>query len=297
MTSSVSMRPTSWDDYQGQEKLKNDLQIRIQAANDQGRMLDHVLMIADPGYGKTSLATLIASELADPMVSFVMPITDRDMRNILLSADGMILFFDEIHRLKPAQQENLLTVLEDGTWQEGWKTVDLPPMTIIAATTEAAEVLPTVQDRFKIKPTFEPYTPQEMAQIAMRMAERVGLTISEEAAEAIGYGGAGSPRQVEDLILAARDLGSAEDVGAVFSLCNLTLEGLNPLHLAYLAILEKYSVAGMDVLCSTMRQSKGYLMDLERILTRMDLIERTPRGRQLSANGYKFMNTNNKRGI
>lgn len=294
MTSSVDMRPTGWDEYIGQDKLKADLQTWIDGVYRNDTMLPHVLLVAPPGVGKTTIAHLIADELGDELDEYLMPLPRNHFKYVLMAAENKIVFADEFHRLGKKEQHDLLIALEDGVWQDGFNRIELPPFTLIAATTEPQDLIKPMFRRFPIQPHFVDYTDAEMAQVVTLMAQRVNLEPTPEVATALGIASAGSPSQAERLVLAADAIGSIEDAQAVLSLANITPEGLTPQHIEYLNTLQRqHHPSGIDLLASCLNLPKPYVMDIERTLIKQGLIERTRTGRQLSPSGFQFITRRN----
>jgi Holliday junction DNA helicase RuvB len=184
------LRPSSFADFVGQNALRRKLDIHIRAAVAEERPLEHFLLVGAPGMGKTSLATVIAAQLGDKFVMAKMPLPDKALERIFRNFAGGVLFLDEIHNAPNRQQEQLMPVLEEGYFptRSGQKIL-LPWITVIAATTEAQHVIPALYGRFDQVPAVEEYTPQEMTQIVQQIAERVRLTLSDEAAAALARAG------------------------------------------------------------------------------------------------------------
>lgn len=284
----MAIKPNTWDDYFGQERLKSQLEIYMEAAAEDQRMLGHVLLVADPGYGKTTLAKLIARYIGDPFQSYMMPLKPPDMLRALRRGEGHVIFLDELHRLPKSGQQDLFTVLDEGYFQNGVNRVPTENLTIIGATTEPQDLVEPIFRRFPIKPDFDPYTEADLAAVATAMAYSLELDITSSLAESIAKAAAGSPSQVETLVRAARDLRETSFIEPILELTCITPEGLTREHLEYLQLVERNGPIGIELIGSTLRHGKGYILGLERTLDKLNLIERTSRGRQLTNQGISL---------
>lgn len=288
--SNSALRPTDWDSYVGQERMKMRLRISIRSALKRDQPLGHTLLVGPPGFGKTSLAALIAEELMEEFHSFVMPLKIKALQEIFLQREGVI-FLDEIHRMRPHDQEWLQFVLEDGEVHfEDGKKIKIPAnITIIAATTRLEKVIEPVRDRFRHKPAFEEYTDEDMAKIIIRMGSSLGLKIPGNDAKALGRASAGVPRQARNLVEAVQDLGSSSPE-RVLGFTGITEDGLTEDHVKYLHALRKVGDrAGIDKLSNFTGQPKDVIVNLEKLLLRKDFIEYTQKGRVLSIKGFDFV--------
>lgn len=288
--SESSLRPKDWDEYVGQDKLKKRLRVAINGALKREAPLDHTLFQAPPGYGKTSLAALIAQEMVEDLHVLVMPVKPKVLQDTLLRKPG-IIFLDEMHRLPPKDQEILLYPMEEDRelhFPNG-NVLKIPhPFTVIGATTELKKIIEPLRDRFIHKPRFDLYTDEEMAVIVKQMARNVGIRdLSDAHALALGKASAGVPRQARTLIFMARDLGTT-DPKRVCHMAGITADGLTEDHVDYLVALDSLGqIAGVDVLANYTGQPKEVIVNIEKLLLRKDMISYTQKGRVLTTKGYK----------
>lgn len=290
--SDSNLRPLSWEDYIGQDKLKKRLRVAMSGAQQRDAALDHTLFIAPPGYGKTALVSLIAQEMVDELHVLVMPVKQKVLQKTLLEKPG-IIFLDELHRLPKKDQEVLLYPMEEDRevhFANG-NVLKIPHgFTIIGATTELKPIIEPLRDRFIWKPKFEIYTDEDMTKIVYNMARSVGIRDMPQAhAEALGAASAGVPRQARTLVFMARDLGTT-DPKRVLHMADITSDGLTADHLEYLVKLDHLGqIAGIDVLANFTGQPKDVIVQLEKLLLRKKMIEYSQKGRVLTTRGYKVV--------
>ncbi len=295
-----NLRPKQWDDYVGQDRMKRELEIRIDSAIKDDRPLDHILLSGPPGAGKTCLAEIIAEKLGEPIEIVTMPIGLKALIRLVQNFSGIVLF-DEIHRCSPKEQEVLLPLLEFGYVSDAsGRKIKNEWLTVVGATTEKQKLIEPLVDRFEIKPEYDDYTDEEMTRIVMSMATKANLTIDEETAATFGKAAAGTPRRARQFILGYRDLqnstGEVPTGDEVLDLCQTSWDGLTTNHVRYLETL--YALGGskgVDVLVSLMRQPKPLVIELERLLIQRGLIVFGERGRELTQVGQKRIGVNTNR--
>lgn len=291
MTNDNALRPGSWSDFIGQDKMKMRLQVSIKAALDQRRATPHILLAAPPGVGKTSLAKLVAQESMTDFNDAVCPVPEQRLEGLLLDVGGTILL-DEIHRFNPKAQERLLPVIEDGKimMDTGDFMTITRRFTIIGATTEPNKLIKPLRDRFAIKPRFEDYSDKEMGMIVSNMLGRLGVPHTFEQATSLGRASAGTPRQARNLALVARDLNTA-DPTAILEFAEVTPEGYTADHIRYLTTLRKVKgKAGIDVMCNLLNEPKDVVIETEMLLVQRELIQYGKSGRELMLSGIKLLN-------
>lgn len=288
-----SLRPSDLSGYIGQARLKRDLfEVRIPAAKAERRPLDHVLLCATPGAGKTTLAALIAAALELPFEALTMPVSLKALCRIIQRFDGVLLL-DELHRCSTNQQEQLLTLLLEGYLQtNNGQQIEAGWLTIIGATTEDWKLITPLKERFPIKPTFAEYTEDELMQITLMMARKANQEMSEEVARLLGRAAAGTPRHAREFVLAYRDLACTlhrtPTAAEALELCETESDGLSLAHIKYLEILDALGGAkGLKVLCSLLRMNEATVTELERLLIDKDFLVLGDGGRQLTKTGFQ----------
>jgi holliday junction DNA helicase RuvB len=307
-----SLRPRRLEDFIGQEALKDQLSVSIAAAATRGEALDHVLLAGPPGLGKTSLAQIVAAELEVPFVQTAGPALERkgDVAAFLTALEPRAVFFvDEIHRLPRALEETFYPAMEDRalpiTVGQGAGarvvTLDLPPFTLIGATTRAGLLTTPLRDRFGIQHRLEHYAPPDLARIVRRSARLLEVTIEDEGAIAIAQRSRGTPRVANRLLKRVRDYAEVRHSGivtadvaeAALDLLEVDHEGLDRLDREILrAICEKFSggPVGLSTLAVAVGEEQDTIEDVyEPYLLQRGLIERTPRGRAATKRAYEHL--------
>lgn len=280
------LRPKTWSEYVGQDSLRERLQLHAEAAVKAHRRMDHVLLIGPPGSGKTTLSAVIAQSMNVPFKSYMWPLEFDTLQQIVSSGSGVVLL-DEIHRGTPARQEWLLPLIEDDYIQlkNGARIQAGGRLTIVGATTEPDRVITPLFDRFPIKPAFDDYSDDEMAQIVTRMAQISGATLDSKMALELGKATGGVPRNAESFITTLRDMqekGVSDTTAEVLRICRVRADGLTQDHQDYLATLRQMGgTAGLRMVATHMRKPEPYVRDLERLLVKKGLIRYGERGRVL----------------
>lgn len=283
-------RPTEWSDYVGQTKLKEELQVRITAARRSNRPLEHVLLTGPPGSGKTTLGQIIANRMGDAFTSLIMPVRAKALAETIRHHRGVLLL-DEIHRAKPAQQEDLLPLLEDGYIQTTSGTkIEAGWLTVVGATTEPDKIIRPLWDRF-YRPTIDPYTDEDMAAIVMGMAGRVRVRISETDALVYGAAATGVPRKAKHIVTMVRDLGITNGRPATpaetLAMLRIGSDGLTADHVKYLRVLVKLGGSrGVNTIRSMMELPTSVVTELEKLLIDRGYINYSTSGRELTTAGY-----------
>lgn len=290
------MRPSHWEEFVGQERLKHELNTRVEAAVIDVRPLDHVFLYGPSGMGKTTLAHILAARLGEQLTVVQMPVQVAYLERVLRRFQNGILFLDEIHALNRAGQEFLLPLIatHPGSYVQnkyGRKT-SVGWITVVAATTERDKVIGPLYNRFSIRPEIDPYSDDEMGQIVEQMALKVDLQLDQATALALGKAAGGVPRNARTLVLATRDMTAVNNqpptVEQVLEFCRVTPDGLASEHLRYLHTIDALGgLAGKGTLESSLQLPTTALRVIERELHVRGYIEYTPRGRELTSVAYE----------
>lgn len=305
-----SLRPQKLDEYIGQEKAKENLKIYIEAAKQRQESLDHVLFYGPPGLGKTTLAGIIANEMGVNIKITSGPAIEKpgEMAAILNNLqEGDILFVDEIHRLNRQVEEVLYPAMEDysidimigkGSSARSIR-LELPPFTLVGATTRAGLLSAPLRDRFGVIHRLEFYNPAELEEIIIRSAQVLDVTIDKEGAKELARRSRGTPRLANRLLKRVRDFAqvkyegiiTAEIAAYALDLLEVDVLGLDQTdRTMLLAIIEKFSggPVGLDTLAAAIGEDSGTIEDVyEPYLIQNGLLLRTPRGRMVSDITYR----------
>lgn len=307
-----SLRPRKLDEYIGQEKVKENLKIYIEAAKRRGEPLDHTLLYGPPGLGKTTLAFIIAAEMGVNIRITSGPAIERqgDLAALLTNLNqGDVLFIDEIHRLSRSIEEILYPAMEDysldiiigkGPAARSIR-IDLPRFTLIGATTRAGQLTSPLRDRFGVMLKLDLYTPEELASIVTRSATILGIEISGDGAYAIASRSRGTPRIANRLLKRVRDFAQVTGNGVIdakiagYALDRLEIDelGLDETDRRMLrTIIEFYGggPVGLETLAATVGEEAITLEDVyEPYLMQLGYLSRTPRGRCATRLAYEHL--------
>lgn len=309
----LSLRPDRLRQYIGQSSIKSNLEVFIKAAQLRKEALDHVLLFGPPGLGKTTLSHIIANEMNVNLRTVSGPSIERpgDLAAILTGLQpGDVLFIDEIHRLSSVVEEVLYPAMEDffldiivGKGEEARSIrIDLPPFTLVGATTRAGSLTSPLRDRFGVHLRLEYYKTHELQQIITRTAEVLGTAIDTESAYEIAKRSRGTPRIANRLLKRIRDFQQVNEDDQIYiettkyalDLLQVDEEGLDYIdHKMMACIIEQYrgGPVGLDTIAVSIGEERVTIEDVyEPFLIQQGFIERTPRGRKATPKAYSHFN-------
>ncbi|WP_420833657.1 Holliday junction branch migration DNA helicase RuvB [Staphylococcus agnetis] len=309
----LSLRPDRLRQYIGQSSIKSNLEVFIKAAQLRKEPLDHVLLFGPPGLGKTTLSHIIANEMNVNLRTVSGPSIERpgDLAAILTGLQpGDVLFIDEIHRLSSVVEEVLYPAMEDffldivvGKGEEARSIrIDLPPFTLVGATTRAGSLTSPLRDRFGVHLRLEYYKTEELQQIITRTAEVLGTMIDSESALEIAKRSRGTPRIANRLLKRIRDFQQVNEDDQIYiettkyalDLLQVDEEGLDYIdHKMMACIIEQYrgGPVGLDTIAVSIGEERITIEDVyEPFLIQQGFIERTPRGRKATPKAYAHFN-------
>ena len=307
-----AFRPRQFSEFVGQVKLKANLSIFLQAAKKRGDALDHLLLHGPPGLGKTTMARIIAAEMGVGLRSTSGPIIEKagDLAALLTNLDrGDLLFIDEIHRLSPVVEEILYPAMEDyqldlligeGPSARSIK-IDLPPFTLVGATTRIGMLTNPLRDRFGILARMEFYSSGELAEIIRRSALLMHIVLDDSGAQEIACRSRGTPRIANRLLKRVRDFAEVMGRGKIdrdlaqrsLELLEVDHKGLDNMDRRFLiTIIDKFAggPVGLDTISAALSESRDTIEDVvEPFLLQEGFLDRTPRGRRVTPAAYRHV--------
>ena len=311
-SSEISLRPSAWNEYIGQEQIKKNLGVFIEASKKRGEALDHVLFFGPPGLGKTTLALIIANEMRANIKVTAAPMIEKsgDLAALLTNLqENDILFIDEIHRLSPAVEEILYSSMEDfridiiigsGPAAQTVK-IDLPRFTLIGATTRAGMLSNPLRDRFGMNFRMQFYSHEELSMIISQASSKLSKKIAHEACIDIAKRSRGTPRIALRLLRRVRDFADVADEAEIGSIrtkyalneLGINSHGFDEMDIRLLTLLASSNgrAMGLSTIAAALSEDEGTVEDvLEPYLLANGYLERTAKGRRATTNTYEILN-------
>ena len=308
----AGLRPRTLDDYIGQDRVRENLQVSIAAAKQRGEALDHVLLYGPPGLGKTTLAYVIATELGVAIRSTAGPVIEKagDLAAILTNLQERdVLFIDEVHRMQPAIEETLYPAMEDYVLDimigqgPGARSVKMPlqPYTLVGATTRTGLLTSPLRARFGIVHRLDYYSERDIEEIVRRSARILGVPIDDDAAIEIATRSRGTPRVANRLLRRVRDFAQVRAAGHItravaddaLRLLEVDARGFDEIDRRLLrTIIDKFGggPVGVGTLAAAMSEEKDTIEEIyEPFLIQIGFLDRTPRGRVATARAYEYL--------
>ena len=302
-------RPKTFDEFLGQEQVKRLLKVAVESAKRRGEPLDHVLFYGPPGTGKTTLSHIIANEMGAEIKVVAAPTIERkgDLLGLLMSLnEGDVLFIDEIHRLNRAVEETLYSAMEDfkvdvvsGSSRSTAVTLEIPPFTLIGATTRLNLLTPPLRSRFGLICRLELYTVEEMVKVAEAVSRKLKLKVDREGLELLARCGRGTPRILIQVMKRVRDYAvvhnwevvdreKAERVLNELGIDSFGLDRLDRKILETIAEKFKGGPVGLNTLATVLKEDVDTIENVhEPYLIEMGFLVRTPRGRKITERGLE----------
>jgi len=306
------LRPQTLDEFIGQQQARENLQVFIEAARGRSEAMDHVLFYGPPGLGKTTLAQIVARELGVNFRATSGPVISKagDLAALLTNLQAHdVLFIDEIHRLNPAVEEILYPAMEDFQLDliigEGPAArsvrIDLPPFTLVGATTRSGLITKPLRDRFGIPTRLEFYSTEELSEVVRRGARLLDLPVNDDGAREIAARSRGTPRIAGRLMRRVRDFAMVAETTMVDAVAadaaltrlevdNLGLDTMDRRYMNCIGVTYTGGPVGVETLAAALSEPRDAIEDIiEPYLMQVGLVQRTPRGRMLSAEGWKHI--------